>query len=507
MRTFRALMCLATLAGPIAAHAQVPGGGPAKSDCYVEWSGVTPNKGKNLDCQDGDPSCDVDGVRNNLCVLGIGVCLAQTNVPECTPQPVQKVTVKVNPKTVKISGAKIPVPVPVAPPVPTTGPVCGDQSIFRLPLKLKNNGKLKPSQQVTLTATAVVSAKPKKDKDVLKVRCVPNTGGGECPANPQGGPRELQLLAASSGTDLDNGWTGTSHNFPVVSNSELRVCLTGCGATSNPQCTEDEAQTNAVNGATFGAPLPLLAANTPVCVVNRFASTKITGVTASIDTGVVSGTVNLLSDVFLSTTSQVCPRCSGNDVGLVGTCDSGSKQGRACTTDGVVTVANATGNKRYTLSPDCPPGGTPAGTITIGLPLSTGTSILSGSRPCPGQTQDNAPGCGSCGTGCTGSACVSMTPPPQSQCIDIKGGLSQNCCVNDTQQPCFPTANNGQIVRTGGTAPPMPPFPDPMYPKTGSLTLVATYCEGTSGSSLVDVVTGLPGPGALVLPMAATWMQ
>jgi len=505
MRRFLSITCvaaLAALAAPV--RAQVPGGGPAKSDCYIEWSGVTPNKGKNLDCQDGDPSCDVDGVQNGLCVLGIGVCLAQTNVPECIPQSVLKAMVKPSPKTIKIGDVKFPTPMPATPAVPTTGPVCGDQSIFRLPLKVNNKGKPKPSQTVTLTATAVVSLKPKKDKDVIKVRCVPNTGGGECPANPAGGPRELQLLAAASGTDLDNGWTGTSQNFPVVSNSALRVCLTGCGATSNPDCTEDEAQTNAVNGATFGPPLPLLAANTPVCVVNRFAATKITGVAASIATGVMSGTVNLLSDVFITTTSQVCPRCSGSNPGEVGTCDSGGKQGRACTTQGVVTVANAAGNQRYTLSSDCPPGGSPAGTITIGLPLSTGTSTLSGSRPCPGQTQDAASMCGACGTLCTGSACVSKAP--DGQCVDVKGGISQNCCSNDTSQPCFPTANNGQIVRSGSAAPPAPPFGDPTYPKTGNVTLVATFCEGTAGSSLVDIVTGLPGPGALVLPVAATWM-
>jgi hypothetical protein len=170
-----------------------------------------------------------------------------------------------------------------------------------------------------------------------------------------------------------------------------------------------------------------------------------------------------------------------------------------------VTVANAAGNRLYTLSPDCPPGGTPAGTITIGLPLSTGTSVLSGSRPCPGQTQDAAANCGACGTICTGSACVSG--PPAGPCVDVKGGIAQNCCANNTQLPCFPTANNGQIVRTGSASPPVPPFPDPTYPKTGSLTLVATYCEGTAGSSVVDVVTGLPGPGALVLPMSATWMK
>jgi hypothetical protein len=62
-------------------------------------------------------------------------------------------------------------------------------------------------------------------------------------------------------------------------------------------------------------------------------------------------------------------------------------------------------------------------------------------------------------------------------------------------------------MRTGSTAPPTPPFPDATYPKTGNTTVVATYCEEVSGSSAVDVTTGLPGPGALVLPTAATWIQ
>ena len=62
-------------------------------------------------------------------------------------------------------------------------------------------------------------------------------------------------------------------------------------------------------------------------------------------------------------------------------------------------------------------------------------------------------------------------------------------------------------MRTGSTAPPTPPFPDATYPKAGNLTVVATYCEATSGSTLVDISTGLPGPGALVLPVAATWIR
>ena len=495
---------LVTLLLPLSARAQVPGGGPAKSDCYVEWSGITPNKGKNLDCQDGDPACDVDEKTNGVCVLGIGVCLAQTNVPECTPLPVEKITVNAKPKTIKVGNVNIPVTSPVPPPVPLTEAACGAEAVLQLPLKVNKKGKQKPSKQVTLTAKAVVDGKPKKDQDTLKVRCIPNAGGGQCPDNAAGGPRELQLLAASSGTDLDNGWSGNAHGFPVVSNARLRVCLAGCDDTTNPQCTEDEAQTTSVNSATFGAPLPLLTAGVPVCVVNRFAPTKISGFTANISTGVMGGTVNLLSDIYLSSLTAVCPRCSGDQPGEVGTCDAGTRQGRACTTDGVVTVANAVGNRRYTLSPDCPPSGTPAGTLTIALGLTTGTSTLAGSKPCPGQAQDNANNCGTCNATCTGAACVSTTSG--GQCVDTKGGLSQTCCSGNTALPCFPTANGGQIDRTGSATPSTPAFPDPTYPKTTDATLVATFCEATSGSSAVDVVTGLPGPGAIVLPMAGTFI-
>jgi hypothetical protein len=491
------LVALATLTIP--ASAQVPGGGPAKSDCYVEWSGITPNKGKNLACADGDPSCDVDGIPNGICILGVGVCVAQTNVPECVPQTIEKVTVKAKPKTIKFGSLNVPVTPPTPPLTPISSPTCSAESIIRLPLKVNKKGKVMPSAKVTLTAMAVASMKPKNDKDVIKLQCLPGTGS--CNPNPQGGPRELRLVAADSGTDLDNGWTGTSQNFPVVSNSELRVCLTGCGATSNPQCGEDEAQTAVANGGTFGAPLPLLAAGIPVCVVNNFGNPKITGFTADVSSGAANGTVNLQSRIFLTSSTLVCPRCSGANVGDAGTCDSGAQQGRACITSGIVTVANAAGNKLYTLSPDCAPGGTAAGTIPISLPVTTGTSTLAGSPPCPGQTSLSKPGCGACGTLCTGPACNSKNAA--GQCIDIKGGISQNCCANDPTTPCF----TDPIVRTGSTAPPTPPFPDSTYPKTGNTTVVATYCEATSGSTLVDISTGLPGPGALVLPTATTWIQ
>jgi hypothetical protein len=62
----RGALALLVVAFAAPALAIVPGGGPAKSDCYAVWQVTTPdlaaNRGKiGIDCQDGDPSCDVDG--------------------------------------------------------------------------------------------------------------------------------------------------------------------------------------------------------------------------------------------------------------------------------------------------------------------------------------------------------------------------------------------------------------------------------------------------------------
>jgi hypothetical protein len=71
--------------------------------------------------------------------------------------------------------------------------------------------------------------------------------------------------------------------------------------------------------------------------------------------------------------------------------------------------------------------------------------------------------------------------------IDAKGGISQVCCSNATSTPCFPT-KTGSITRTG-------------RPGTNGQTLVsaATFCIPRTGSTLINI-TGLPGPGALLLP-------
>jgi hypothetical protein len=115
--------------------------------------------------------------------------------------------------------------------------------------------------------------------------------------------------------------------------------------------------------------------------------------------------------------------------------------------------------------------------------------------PCPDtqgpQTQDDSCLGGTCTARCTGAACVAVDP--LGRCVDVKGGISQLCCSTNSTIPCFPTGEGGAIVRTGA-------------PFGGSPlgAFVATYCVPRTGSALINNVTGLPGPGALILPVEAS---
>jgi hypothetical protein len=316
------------------------------------------------------------------------------------------------------------------------------------------------------------------------------------------------------GTDLDNGWTGTSHNFPVIKDASVTFCLSDCDMTTNPVCTANgPSGEGSVNSPFFGPPLPLIAGGVPVCVVNRY-SANATG-TGRLDTGEMDGLIPLLSDVYATDPTRVCPQC------LAGKCDSGGKRGAACTVHGTVNVAQSLAtNKNFQLSKDCPPLGSPLSTLTINLPITTGsigTPGTGGSKPCREREAQGVPAkdnncSGGCGQGnCTGAACTSKIPDPsnpsQMICVDSKGGLSQACCNDNTSVPCFDTGPGGiGIQRTGRPVAPTPAFPDTTYPKVAEgVVTVATFCEAGTGSSNVDTVSGLPGPGAVVFNNKVEW--
>ena len=487
-----------------------PGGGPKKSDCYVgaEVDGVT----QALGAASSPVRADMMACSSS-CTFSVKECIDESATvgAACTPQSLTSVIIKG--------------PVTISPPATTGGAthVCGDAATVTVPLKGKRQNRTgKMAFRIIATAS---SAKPKKDVDKLVLRCLPNpanTGCGTttttiagCPKNPQGGPDEAVLTVADKCTDLDNGWSGISHNFPVTPNSKLYLCISGCDDSTNPNCTATgPIGAGSLNGVTFGPPLPLLAAQVPVCVVNRFQIPPTA--TGNIQLGTMDLQVKLFSDVFLTSVGLVCPRCKN------GKCDSGPNMGKACTVDGTVTVAQAAGDKVYPVSRDCPTDAAHsqfAGTLSINLPLTTGTSSLQGSRPCRAQpgdpsigipVQDDGCGNGVCNSTCTGIACVShATDCPGSPCLDSKGGLSQFCCSNDSTKPCYPTGNPAiaKIERTGIPMPPTPVWPDPTYPKMGTGTVVSVFCEPATTANTINTSTGLPGPGALILPGSNVWMK
>jgi hypothetical protein len=71
----------------------VPGGGGTGPDCVSEWTvtsrAIMPPPVTTVDCVDGDPSCDLDGVANDICRFRVGLCLTGTDplLPDCAAAP------------------------------------------------------------------------------------------------------------------------------------------------------------------------------------------------------------------------------------------------------------------------------------------------------------------------------------------------------------------------------------------------------------------------------------
>jgi hypothetical protein len=527
-RAGRSLVLFLVLAAPgfigLAHAVRIPGGGKAASDCYVQLEvqgDGTPINNKILECTDG-ATCDQNPA-GDQCTFRVSLCSNQPDTSGgCTATP------PLSAITLKKAASVIPLP-------PLDSAACGATTDIAVAVKVKKSGK-KKAGKVKLPIKAKGTSAPKNDPDKITLKCLPGgttsttlPPGNVCPPNTSGPnePNRINFKVKAEGTDLDNGWKGASFNFPTPANTLLQICLDQCDSTTDNECvTRVQFGDDTYNENFFGPPLPLIAAATPVCVLNRFNTALQPNSlgTANLETGVITGTINLLSSVYLSAPDEVCPRCNPNNSRCVG----GPRDGQACTIDGTVTVAESTAaNKVFNLSKDCPPfTDTLAGTLTINLPLTTGTSTLtpnsggSAQTPCVRQSgepagltpaPDSCPPGGTCNATCTGNSCTAMIADPvtgSQVCVASKGGLSQLCCSNETNTPCHPTRSGGVIERTGKAVVPTPTWPDPTYPKTTDGTVqVATFCEGATNSNSVNGITGLPGPGTLMLPVVSRWLR
>jgi len=449
-----------------------------RNDCWVTFD----VEGGRAHCRDGDPSCDADGTADGVCTFAIGVCVDVKNVPDCRPRRITQVVVRAS------GDAQLhPVSIPL-PPLPVRRETCGEVGFVQV--ALRGHRRLKPgNRRLLLRATTPQGL---SDLDYLKLYCLPNAI--YCLANPDGGPRAVRLTVAGPGSDFDVGTSGATHNARLPDGWKLDLCLLGCDADTNPVC-----QATGVGGG-FAPPLPIVAGGVPLCLVTGVESVGGLRGTADVRSGAIDLAGTLATDVYVTDETHVCPRCLASEPELTPglTCDSGAFAGGACIVDGIAMV----GDTAYAVSRGCVPSGEQlAGSIAVPVALTTGSSTLAAPRP-PVGTPVTPPACDDCTEGiCAGDTCASRAA--DGTCVDVKGGVSQACCASEPTRPCFPDV----VERVGATVIPAPAWPDPAYPKSASgAVLAATFCAPASGSS-IDGASGLPGPGALLVPVTEGWVR
>src|SRR5262249_16718168 len=168
------------IAGPPATL--IPGGGPEKSDCYVVLAveGTRALRTKRiLECPDGDPSCDLDGLCNDQCRFGLRVCINQPGLAGCTPpRALDRLRLRYSPPTVTLRA-----------PAVLQGPVCSDTveagvAVIQRPnvacTSAACSGRKRPGRaRVTASARAVRGTQPRFARNSYVLRCLPRVG--PCP--------------------------------------------------------------------------------------------------------------------------------------------------------------------------------------------------------------------------------------------------------------------------------------------------------------------------------------
>jgi hypothetical protein len=141
----------------------VGGGGPAATDCFVEFDGIVTT---NTACTDGNPSCDMDGVVNGVCVFPVSTCLNVAGDARCTPAGLSAPPV--------VRPAKSAVAQALGQALAALDPsqaVCTPAGIA-VPLAASLTGVKPGIARLAITA----SAGGKRDRDKLKLTCRPSPG-------------------------------------------------------------------------------------------------------------------------------------------------------------------------------------------------------------------------------------------------------------------------------------------------------------------------------------------
>jgi len=361
-------------------------------------------------------------------------------------------------------------------------------------------------------------------------------------------------------TSLNAGWSGLGFDIDVPDGSSDTVDVTcdenceNCSVSlktevndprSNCRCTSDSTiSCTEVNGSDptncggldptcrcyFGAPLAISAGGNPACVAIRIRSDY--DGTMNLRTGEWSDGMHLAAVVYLGLDAQrPCPTCEGdpvpNDGVRGGTCNGGVGSG-ACDANGVHPVYGSPSN-------DCLPlaAANISGTgLLIDLALSTSEVSLPAALPCETPNGELCP----CRT-CTGNSLLACSSDAQcaangagtctatggagvrlNQCDGFQCSANSTCTTGPVDMYCdgklypdgsgyIPCTNDSDCSSGSAGSCTIPAlrrcFPDPItytgIPDRYEPTKVSAFCVAPTSNPAINLATGLPGPGALLL--------
>jgi len=147
------------------------GGGPAATDCFVQFGGVA---GKVTTCHDGDPACDADGAPDLVCTFPLTACVGGASTG-CTATPLT------GPPVVKGKSASAQALGAALAGLGGGAAACTPATPgFAVPIKVVGRS-FKPGK-ATVSVTAAAGGK--KDRDKLKLVCALPVVGGNGAAVP-----------------------------------------------------------------------------------------------------------------------------------------------------------------------------------------------------------------------------------------------------------------------------------------------------------------------------------
>jgi cysteine-rich repeat protein len=165
---------------------RIPGGGSTKTDCLSEWIVRNPSNLPLVDgkgrmrrtqrCVDDDPACDLDGGTPGSCTFRVEACTGNTDGPDCAPSTLTsweltKPSVKSaarHPELAAIRAVFAGVPGALA------GPAAPDTCSAPLDVVVSLRGTAPAYGTGTVTLGATATAGAVRDKDGLKLICVPH---------------------------------------------------------------------------------------------------------------------------------------------------------------------------------------------------------------------------------------------------------------------------------------------------------------------------------------------